>query len=547
MVSGGIEEEHCTGTRRGDSRGWLIPVALVLVFWPALLGDYVGDDHRLIANNVALREHDFAAMLTQPLFGIEVGYWRPVTVLGFWLGYTLAGAFGVHLLALLAHVAATFFVQKIAGRFVAPAMARWIALVFALHPVQVESLTWCAALNDGLWSLAALGAMLAAARWRDSRGWWALLAVGSWCLLALLAKETGAVAIPLALAAAAWLPGTSGAIPRFRWWPLLTLLTMVFAAWLAARAWVLSEPLGIVLSGLGENRCDFDPARATSILHGQLVLLVWPFPLIPLRIPAPVGAVVVSLMIALGIAACAAIWRRRTSSRWLFGLVVVLLPIAPVALHHETIGLYPIADRYLYLSVAGFALLVGSLPMPGPAWLRWILLGAMAVGSFRGSFLRQDDDTLAVHSLEYLPQDPAILVMAADARLGAAFDGDPFALLRCERLYRRALARIETADEREQRKRTRATAQLGLAWCRLLRWSAADRAEKPPASEVLDAFRAAIECDPRDPAAWAGLGVASGELGRIKAARAAFEHALELEPHNAAARRGLRRLESVPK
>ena len=69
MLSGGFEREHRSGFRRrdqpagdravGDSHRWLIPITLALVFWPALLGDYVGDDHRLIENNYALHEHDF--------------------------------------------------------------------------------------------------------------------------------------------------------------------------------------------------------------------------------------------------------------------------------------------------------------------------------------------------------------------------------------------------------------------------------------------------------------------------------------------------------
>ncbi|MCA8975605.1 MAG: hypothetical protein KDC98_12865 [Planctomycetes bacterium] len=549
MLSG--VPDSASGPYPGRGRGvahdvaWLV-LPLALVYWPAWLGAYVGDDHRLIENNVAVHEHDFAAMMTSPLFGIEDGYWRPVTVLGFWLGHTLAGATGVHLLAFALHVAATFAVRELAARFLSAKGARWTALAFALYPIQVESVAWCAALNDVLWSFMALRAMLAVTAWRDRVGGGGLGWVGVWCLLALLAKETGAAALALVPAAAAWLPGREGGAARVRWPALLAVLAAVLTVWAVARTVVLDVPIAGALLGLREHRVDVDPSRIAELLSAQLLLLAWPLPLLPVRVVPPLGAAPAVGAVLVAVALLGAVWRSRLDPRWAFAAAVLLLPLLPSLLHHDTIGLYPIADRYLYLPVAGAVLLVMHVPWParvrrvGP-----VLVLAMAACSWRGAFLRHDDQALAVHALAYMPHDPGVLAMAADAQLPSVFDADPWALMRCERLYHGALARVDAQARDEQSKRIVANAHLGLAWCGLMRWSEADAQQRPPATAVVDAFWRAVEVDPRDPAAWVGLGIACGEASDLAASQAAFEKALVLDPRNAQARAGLQQLSTA--
>ncbi|MCA8951930.1 MAG: hypothetical protein KDE27_20645, partial [Planctomycetes bacterium] len=150
----------------------ILLVAVVATFSPALFGNYAWDDTHLIAHNGALLRSDLGALLGEPLFGMQRGFWRPITLLVLWVGHQLGGAFGVHLLALLLHGGNCVLVLGLARRWLLPWPALWVALLFALHPVQVESVAWCAAINDPLWVLFALLAIGSAVRWRDrgSRG-----------------------------------------------------------------------------------------------------------------------------------------------------------------------------------------------------------------------------------------------------------------------------------------------------------------------------------------------------------------------------------------
>jgi hypothetical protein len=525
---------------------WLAAVAW-LSLWPCLLGGYLADDVRLVERNPAVQTGDLRELLMAPMFGVEQGYWRPLTMLTLYGGSRLGGPFGAHLLSLLLHVANACAVHALARRLLPPLPALWVAVLFVVHPVQVESVGWCSAVNDPLWVAGALQAMLAATRWRDAGARGLPWLVGACTLAALLAKETGVAAVPLVLAALAWLPGgaPAPAAPGL-WLRAAVALALPVLLWLVGRAVVLDEVFGRVLLGAGVAPVAAwtDLWRLPQLLVLQLGLLVWPVPVLPVRSVTPWPPAVALAAAVLGGLLLAGLWRgrRRLPPRVRFALALVLLPVLPTLAYQRVIGVWPIADRYLYLAVTGLGLLLaGVAPLWRRPWLPWLLPLLCAPYSFAATWLWYDMERFTSHAERHAPDDPMVLVMAADHRLGQAFDGDGWARVEAERRYRRALAALGPDPVGVQPRSSLAAAQLGLAWCQLLRREVGAEAE----AAVIAAFRQAIDTAPHNARAWVGLGIAHGELRQFDAAAAAFREALRLDPHSVDAQRGLARLQDV--
>jgi hypothetical protein len=516
--------------------------AVMLVFWPVLLGTYVADDLRLLAHNPAVQSGDFGALLVRPMFGAEGGYWRPLTMLTLWLGNTIGGATGVHLLALLLHLANTFAVRALAARFVPGSAAAWVALLFAVHPAQVESVAWCAAINDPLWVACALQAMLAAMRWRDAGARGLPWATAACAFAALCAKEIGGAAIPLALAAVWWVPAAPTAVSRSVKKRAAAALAMAGVLWLAVRALVQHEWIGRVLVGANMPALIgvHELGRAAHLFIAQGALLVWPWPqLLTRSVPQAEGVAAFGFPAALaGCAVLALCLWRRIGLAGRLSIALIVVPLLPVLAYTKVIGIYPVADRYLYLPAAGFALALAKLLRVERFGLAaFVLPLLLAPFTFAATWTWHDSASLIAKSVKNAPDDPMVLAMAGDLALDRAFGGDRSTVPEAEAYYRRAVAAIGTATRGEQDRRTIGTAKLGLAWCTLMQ---ADRS-RGSAGAVIAAFRDAVEAAPQNPMAWVGLGGAHLELREFEAAEHAFGEALRVAPDNAQARSGLER------
>src|SRR5215470_14784089 len=190
-----------------------ILVALVAgAAYAATLGyDFVWDDTLLIQDSWRLHHWGQLPTLLVTQFWSEVGqasqYYRPLVTLSFFLDLQVWGLrpFGFHFTNVLAHVAVTLTVLAISRRLMSDELAAMTsALVFALHPLHTESVSFVSGRTDILATLFFLLAMVAYDHGRDERrgGWlsWSLVAY----LLALLAKEV-ALALPAVLVVWDWL------------------------------------------------------------------------------------------------------------------------------------------------------------------------------------------------------------------------------------------------------------------------------------------------------------------------------------------------------
>ena len=120
----------------------IIAAAVYLAYLPSLSGGFIWDDHDLITNNRLVTGADGPHKIwctTEP-----IDYW-PLTNTAFWLEWRLWGlnSAGYHATNLILHIVETLLVWVILRRLAIPG-AFLAAMIFALHPVNVESVAWIA-------------------------------------------------------------------------------------------------------------------------------------------------------------------------------------------------------------------------------------------------------------------------------------------------------------------------------------------------------------------------------------------------------------------
>ena len=133
----------------------LVGVALVAVYWPSLGGDFLWDDDTHYTANSVL--HD-GGLLRTWLGGGQPNYW-PLTWTSYWLEHRFVGLDSTvsHCINLFLHGANVLLIALIGRRLGIP-LAWGVALLFALHPANVESVAWITQRKNLLAMLFALAA-----------------------------------------------------------------------------------------------------------------------------------------------------------------------------------------------------------------------------------------------------------------------------------------------------------------------------------------------------------------------------------------------------
>ena len=362
--------------------------------------------------------------------------YRPLTSLMLALQYQLGGGDPVlfRVVSVLLYTGASLAVLGLAWRLLPPAIALATALLFAAHPVHVE--TTVLAVAQGELVIALLGAVLVAryldrrrsAAGRLSPGDWLLL--GGLYLIASLTKEQGLLLPALLLAAELCLvaaPTWSDRIRRI--WPGYAGFALLGGVVLFIRSRILSgKPflaapaealVGVPLAG-----------RALTML--QVVpewfrLLVWPAHLrsdySPAEFVASTGwgrAEIAGLLLL--IAAVALAWlARRRAPVISFGLAWCAITLFPVSNLIVPTGIL-LAERTLFSPSIGFLLAAGGAihwllerRRPAPRMLRPVLLlaglGLVALGTVRSASRQRvfrNQATLNVASAKDAPRSARV-------------------------------------------------------------------------------------------------------------------------------------------
>ncbi len=193
-----------TPTRAFGWKSWLFLVGLVaavfLVYQPAWHGGYLFDDNQHVTRPELRSLHGLHRIW------FEIGTfdrYYPLLDSLFWFQHRLWGdALGYHLVNLALHSAAAILMLLILRRLKVPG-AYLAAAIFALHPVNVESVAWISELKNTLSGVFFLSAIFVYLRFDQTRKLtWYFCAFGLFGL-ALLSKTT-AVMLPAVLPVILW-------------------------------------------------------------------------------------------------------------------------------------------------------------------------------------------------------------------------------------------------------------------------------------------------------------------------------------------------------
>ena len=338
----------------------LLVVVTLLLYLPVIHHGFINlwDDDAYVTDNPHVRTGLTLANLEWAFTSFEQSNWHPVT----WISHMLdCQLFGVNpspqhyenVVLHAANVLLLFWILQRATSAIWPSFL--VAGLFAVHPLNVETVAWIAQRKSLLSLFFSLLTVAAYGWYLGKRGWKRYLVIVWVFALALMSKPM-AVSVPLLLL-------------LFDYWPLERFEELPFARrWIklaieklplllmSAASCVLTEMaqgsggsvMGLSLLPISTR---FENAATSCIIYIGKIL--WPVGLAayyPIQFHPVRGDVIASVAILIGITALVVRFHhaRYLEVGWLFFLIT-LLPVIGIV----QVGFQGMADRYMYVPAIG--------------------------------------------------------------------------------------------------------------------------------------------------------------------------------------------------
>ena len=504
-----------------------LAVLITAVYWPVGHAGFVNfDDDEYVTEN----PHVLGGLTVPGVVWAFTTYhsanWHPLT----WLSHALdcewfgMNAGGHHAVSVLLHVANTVLLFLVLRRMTGAAWrSAWVAALFGVHPLHVESVAWVEERKDVLSGLFWMLAIWGYVRYveRPTRGRYAV--VMAWYAMGLMAKPM-VVTLPFVLllldywplGRTPWRRSVVGNNAQLRFGELVREKVPFFAlAAVSCGVTIWAQHSGGAISSL--ERLPLGPRMANAVVSyvRYMEKAVWPSGLAafyPYRVWTP-GAVVVAGAILVAVSG-AVIGRARREPHlavgW-FWFVGALVPA--IGLVH--VGITSLADRYTYLPLIGLTMML-CWSVPFRAMERWNLkvitwVAAVAVLAVCAALSRvqiqswKDSETLFRHAVD-VTRDSWVAHFNLAVALGQA-GKIPEAIEHLEQVLR-----IKPDDAEA---------------CNILGAALMESGRLPEAIEHLEQ---ALRLKPDYADAHYNLGTALGRAGRLPEAIEHLEHALRIKP-----------------
>ena len=450
-------------------------------------------------------------------------YWHPLAWLSHMLDTDIFGAGvtgGPHTVNFLLHAANSLLVlallKRLTGKF-APSAA--VALLFAVHPLRVESVVWLAERKDVLCGFFSLLTIWAYAVYATRPFHWArYAAVFMACACAMMSKPM-AVTLPFVLLLLDWWPLERFQPLRSRIAEKLPLLALsALTIWNVLR----SSPAEVAgaMSGITIKDTASVGVRMSNALFAYVQSLwatFWPHPLAlvyPFATDLSLTTAVLSSLLLLAVTVIAFQQRHRrpycmVGWLWFLGMLVPVIGIVPRGMDSH-------ADRFTYLPHVGLLMAV--------VWLAWdfveqrprllrkaawgVAFVAAALASVSWARIHDWSDAFSFyeHDLQVTGKNPKLRLQYGQLLLNA---GDAARASQAEAQFRAVLAQFPQAD----------APRYGLGNALLVQKHYA---------EAATVFAEVLRMEPTLSGAHMGLAMAQMNLGKKEDARGHFSEALRL-------------------
>lgn len=508
--------------------------AVVLIYLPVRGYEFISlDDPQYVTANPVIRSGLTRAGLAWAFSSAASFYWHPLT----WISHMLdVQLFGVnagphHLVNVAIHAANTALLFAALRRMTgATEKSAFVAAVFALHPLHVESVVWIAERKDVLSSFFWIAGMYAYTSYvlAGRRRWMVFTAL--FFIAGLLAKPM-VVTFPFALLLldywpfARWSPFDSDRVTRLR--PLIREKLLLIGLAVASVVMTLFSQRG---SGavVALEKLPFADRIANAIVSYAMYLrdFIWPMRLAPFYpLESPPVATFATAVVVLSLISFAVVRYSRSHPPLLMGWLWFLGTLVPV-IGFVQAGDQARADRFMYVPMLGIIIsltwVVADLARRiGGGVAAWVLRGvAIAVlieiaviTRHQTAFWRNDVElwgrTVAVTKRNYRAENLYGVALTDRGRLVEGIS--------------HYLAALEIWPEYPE-----AHNNLGTA-----------RRDEGRIDDAIHEFSEAARIKPGSSTFHFNLGVVLSDKGDTTAAIAELETALQLEPSNAQYRQAL--------
>jgi protein O-mannosyl-transferase len=515
---------------KSQSTGWPVSAVFVLIgaltflaYLPALSGDFLWDDAGHVTS-YSLQSWSGLSRIWCEIGATQQYY--PLLHSAFWIEHYLWGdaSVGYHLINILWHVTSACLLVSFLRRLGIPG-AVFAGIVFALHPVNVESVAWISEQKNTLSTVFYLASAIAWLKYEDQRLPNQYVVATVLFIAALLTKSVTAT-LPIAILVIAW--WRRGRISwQYELLPLFPWLALGLGAGLCT-AWFESTQIGT-------KSAEFNISFLSHILLACRVVwfyaskLVWPSNLIFFypRWTIDTSSVWQWLFLVATIITLTSLiwWQKRDRSPLAAALLFCgsLIPVLGFVKVYPFIFSY-VADHFQYLASLSMVSFVVASARNGFTQLRWprwtglalaaILTTILGVLTWQQCGMYRDVRTLYTTTLERNPDS-----WVANLNLGIVLD-EANETEKSVYYLKRAL---ELKPEFPETLNS-----LGNVLNRLSR-----------SNEALPLLKQAVRLEPRFATAYNSLGATFMNLDRVNDGILAFKQAVELDPKWALARLNL--------
>lgn len=557
----------CMLTESSRSAKWVAVLLLILAttitYFPVKDSEFIDlDDDVYVTDNPWIQQGLNLQSISWAMTSLREGVWNPMTWISFMLDYQLFGLnpAGYHLTNLVLHLGSVLLLLGVLYRMTErfwPSLL--VAALFALHPLNVESVAWVTERKNVLSTLFWMLSLWAYLEYLRKPVWQHYVGIMGFLILGLMSKQM-LVTLPCALLLLDYWPlrrlGDNGKEFRVRLPHLVLEKVPLFAAVLGAGLLTLiAAHTDDALPSLERLSLGVRLANAPLSYALYLKKMVWPMDL-AVFYPHP-GSTLSPLAVALAILVLAGIslgvWWGRKSRYLVVGWLWYLGTLVPAAGLIQ-VGGQSMADRHTYIPAIGiFIMLIWGVAESAQAmrlrtaWLATASLGLIIsmmvltrqqLGHWKDS-ITLFEHTVAVTEGNYLVHNNLGTALLERGNVDAAIENFSRVLEirpHSDRgLYNMALAlRAQGKIEESAHYLARAlqsNPSMAEAYNNLgIILIAQKRLE-----DAITLFKEALEIAPRMEQAHNNLGTALISQGRVDEALVHFLKAVELNPYKAKA------------